>query len=429
MSDLSITHHDRADLSKPGRGDLTIKIIGVGGAGNNAVSRLHASNSAGGDLVIINTDAQALAASPVPSQCLIGRQLTRGLSTGGDMDIGRQAAEADAEKMRGLLRGVDLLFIVAGLGGGTGSGASPVLARLAEQEGALVIAFVTMPFNLEGTRRREQADAALVALRAHCAAVIPLPNDMLLQEAEEDASVLDAFRRADDWMRRGIHAITTLLLQNGMINLDFSSLRKTLALRGGKTLFGLGSASGPDYVRQALHNLQQCPLLHTPEISRRADSLLVNIIGGADLSMAKVNEILAWVADAFGSRENTVLGAIIDDSVQQSVELCIIGATGVAVPRTNRATVPAAPVSSSPYNAHALSEQNQVTPEAVTPDRPVHVSKLKKTSRRSAADQDEFDFVRIEEQRGFFDRTDRNWFDGEDLDVPTFLRKGIRIVR
>jgi cell division protein FtsZ len=429
MSDFFTTPYERADLPKPERENLTIKIIGVGGAGNNAVSRLHESKSAGGELVIINTDAQALAASPVPSQCLIGRQLTRGLSAGGDMEIGRQAAEADAETMRELLRGVDLLFIVAGLGGGTGSGVSPVLARLAEEEGALVIAFVTMPFNLEGARRREQADAALVALRSHCAAVIPLPNDMLLQEAEEDATVLDAFRRADDWMRRGIHAITTLLLKTGMINLDFSSLRKTLALRGGKTLFGLGSATGPDYVRQALHNLQQCPLLHTPEISRRADSLLVNIIGGADLSMAKVNEILGWVADAFGSRENTVLGAIIDDSIQQSVELCIIGATGVAVPRSNRAPVPATPVASSPENPHEASGQGQVPKAPVSPERPVHVSKLKKPSRRTAADQDEFDFVRIEEQRGFFDRTDRNWFDGEDLDVPTFLRKGIRIVR
>ena len=240
------------------------------------------------------------------------------MGTGGEAEVGRQAAEADRERIAKIFQGMDLVFIVAGLGGGTGSGAAPVVAQIATEAGALVIAFVMLPFTTEGARRRQLADQALAELRQNCDAVIPLPNDLLLQHLPEDATVLDAFGQADAWIGRAIRSISAILFHTGLINLDFATLRRTFTPRGGKTLFGLGQGAGENCVAEALHDLMLCPLLHTPELSRRADRLLVNIVGGPELSLARVNEIVAAIAEKFGSREQTVLGAVIDERLPAS---------------------------------------------------------------------------------------------------------------
>ena len=325
---------------------------------------------------------------------------------------------------------MDLVFIVAGLGGGTGSGAAPVIAQIAAQAGALVVAFVMLPFTTEGGRRRQIADQGLAELREACDAVIPLPNDLLLQHLPDDATVLDAFGQADAWIGRAIRSISAILFHTGLINLDFSTLRRTFSPRGGKTLFGLGVGAGENCVAEALHDLMLCPLLHTPELSRRADRLLVNVVGGPELSLARVNEIVAVIAEKFGSREQTVLGAVIDERLVGKLEICVIGTTEVRAKGASMASLRTAPsglradAPTAPNNVPAMFARPPAAAVAAPP--PVHESKLR-GHKDGGAPQNEFHFVGTDEQRGYFDQTERNFFEGEDLDVPTYLRRGVKV--
>ncbi|MGF1483916.1 MAG: cell division protein FtsZ [Opitutales bacterium] len=426
---------------------LTLKIVGVGGGGTNTVDRLRLESAGRAHLAAVNTDAQALAQSPISEKVLVGRKLTRGLSTGGESSLGQAAAEADEAHLRALVKGCDLVFVVAGLGGGTGSGAAPVLARVAREQDAMVLAFVTLPFAVEGARRMKQAEQALVELRESCDAVIPLPNDLLLQQVEEEASVLDAFQRADEWIACGIHSICDLLLRTGLINLDFAALRRAFERQGGKTLFGIGRAEGPEAARKAVEKLLMCPLLHTTNMARRADSLLVNITGGTDLSLQQVNQIVAQVSERFASREQCVLGAVIEDSWRERVEICLIGTTELDPGRT-RIPVrrPAWPPTHKVEPPATAKEQPSVMLTEPVPDPvdvpfdldgsapaskrsnlKVHASKLSRRKATPTDSQEEFIFASEKEQRGYFDHTERNLFEGADLDVPTYLRRGIRI--
>jgi cell division protein FtsZ len=400
---------------------LRVKLIGVGGGGSNAIDRLKLDHLNQINLAVINTDGQALSASPVSEKLLLGRSVTRGLSAGGEMEVGRQAADADRELLSRMVQGVDLVFILTALGGGTGSGAAPVLAEIAAAHDALVVAFVTMPFSREGNRRQQQAQDALVALRKSCHAVISLPNDLLLQQIDEQATVMEAFAVADEWIKQGVHSIWSMLFQNGLINVDFAAFKRAFARKGGKTLFGTGFGSGPDCVNAALSDLQLCPLLHLPENKylRRTDSLIVNLTGGPDLTMSTVNHVMDVVADKFGSRDNLILGAAIDGSMQHSLRITVIGTTDLAtLPKAARTSVPAAGV---PAN---VAPPLPVTPPPVA----APVGERFKDAARRRADQVEFGFAEDNEQRrGFFEKTDENLHEGEDLDVPTYLRRGIRI--
>jgi cell division protein FtsZ len=227
-NELPLEHSALTDRS------VAMKVIGIGGAGANSVDRLKMENLERLALTVINTDHQALSSSPVQEKILIGASVTRGLGAGADPELGREAAETDREKLQAAVANCDLVFLVAGMGGGTGSGAAPVLAELASEAGALVIAFVTMPFAFEGGRRLRQAEEGLQALRKVCDAVIPLPNDVLLQEAAENETVLDSFARADEWIGRGVKSIWAMLHRTGLINLDFATLRQAFVARGGK---------------------------------------------------------------------------------------------------------------------------------------------------------------------------------------------------
>src|SRR5271157_2765674 len=307
--------------------DVAIKLVGVGGAGSNAVDRLKMENLDRLQLAVINTDHQALASSPVQDKVLIGMSVTRGLGAGGDPELGREAAEADREKIGAVMKECDLVFLLAGMGGGTGGGASPVVAEIAAEQGALVIAFVTLPFSFEGGRRLRQAEDGLTALRRVCDAVIPLPNDILLQEAADDESVLDSFSRADEWIGRGVKSIWSMLSKTGLINVDFATLRQAFQQRGGRTLFALGEAAGENAAAEAIASLKLCPLLHTPEFSRKADRLLVNITGGTDLTLPKVNEIMTAIAEQFGRDSHIIMGAVIDEGMQGRVEISVLGAS------------------------------------------------------------------------------------------------------
>lgn len=439
------------DIAELGQRALQIKVIGVGGAGNNAVDRLKMDNLESLYLAIVNTDYKTLSASPISEQVMLGRSITRGLSAGGDAEVGRSAAEADRELIEGLVHGVDLVFLLVGLGGGTGSGAAPVVAQAAKDAGAVVITFATLPFTREGARRVKQADDALTLLRESCDAVITLPNDLLLQEIDENATVLDAFSLADEWIHRGVFAVWSMIFRSGLINVDFSTLRNAFSLRGGKTLFGMGQGEGEDYVGEALKALEMCPLLHLPEnrYVRKADSLIVHLLGGPDLTMAKVNKVMDFVTDRFGSKDNTVLGAVIDGSMHGKIEIVVIGTTAVEAGNFKRyapvpaASIPAKPAHSAPKPVSRPVEARRASPlpietgppvveEDQRDPRPADIlvtpSPNAPPARRPVKDgQDEFAFPEIEDERGHFDKTSKNLYEGEDLDVPTYLRRGIKI--
>lgn len=393
---------------------LRLRIIGVGGAGANVVDRLKLDELDRLDLAVIDSDAKVLNQSPLTEKRLLGRSLTRGFGAGGDLEQGRRVAEADRDLLAKLVDGVDLVFLVAGLGGGIGSGVTPALAQLADEAGAVVVAFVTLPFTTEGAVRQKTAEEALVALRGACHAVIPLPNDLLLQQGPEDATVLEAMAIADSWISRGVRSIWSLLFRTGLINVDFATLRRALSIRGGQTLFGLGAGEGHDAVGKALQDLDVCPLLHTPNYTRKADSLVIHLIGGTELSLGKVNEILAVVSEKFGGRQQTTIGAVIDENFNGRVEICVLGTSDVGMRRGFRGTTRAA---------------HSGTPPAASQPPPAVAATPKVRSReRTAAQQEEFSFgAGDDEQRGYFEKTDRNIVDGEDLDIPTYLRRGIRI--
>lgn len=400
-----------------------IKVIGVGGAGNNTVDRIRLEMEVmnGLELCCVNTDMRTLADSPVGDQHLLGRNLTRGLGCGGDPQLGKNAARSDSESITRMVEGYELIFLVSSLGGGTGAGASPVIAQIARQCGCLIIAFVNMPFTFEGERRFKQANQSLKELREVCDAVIPLPNDVLLQEEAAQESVLHAFSKADEWITRGVRSIWAMLSKPGLINLDFSSLREVFNVHGGKTLFGVGSGSGPNFMRDALNDLMQCPLLHVPDFSKVADNLLVNIVGGTDLSMAQVEQVMAYITEQFGSRASTTLGAVIDEGKQQSIEICVIGTTdlgGLRPLRTNRPTssVPAKDRTGLVHNSSSSGLNSSVggrNPDRLDPTNSV---------------QQDLGIEVLDGNRGYFEETGPNELGGQDLDVPTYLRRGIRVV-
>ncbi len=407
---------------------VAIKLVGVGGAGSNAVDRLKMENLERLQLAVINTDHQALASSPVQDKVLIGMSVTRGLGAGGDPELGREAAESDREKISTVVKDCDLVFLIAGMGGGTGSGGAPVVAEIAAETGALVIAFVTMPFSFEGGRRLKQAEEGLLALRKVCDAVIPLPNDMLLQEGAENETVLDSFARADEWIGRGVKSIWSMLMKTGLINLDFATLRQVFQQRGGKTLFGLGHGIGPNAVNDAIESLKLCPLLHTPEFSRKADRLLVNIIGGTDLTLPKVNDLMSAIAEKFGRDSSIVMGAVIDEAMPQRIEICVLGTSDLngrtGLTRRLVASGKRAPLGRA--DSAPPIPQTEPASELFPTTTAQSVTTAEARAAAAKLDQDEFGFGEVE-SRGHFEKTDRNLFDGQDLDVPTYLRKGIKV--
>ncbi|MFA5058803.1 MAG: cell division protein FtsZ [Opitutaceae bacterium] len=413
-NELPLTHEILTDRS------IAIKLVGVGGAGSNAIDRLKMENLERLQLAVVNTDLQALSSSPVPDKVLIGSSVTRGLGAGSDPELGREAAEADREKIAEVVKDCDLVFLLAGLGGGTGSGAAPIVAEVATEQGALVIAFVTMPFSFEGGRRLKQAEEGLAALRRVCDAVVPLSNDILLQEGGDNMGVLDAFALADEWIGRGVKSIWAMLFRTGLINLDFATLQQVFQSRGGKTLFSLGRGEGPQAVAQTVESLRICPLLHTSEFSRKADRLLVNIIGGTDLTLPMVNELMTAITDQYGKDAHVIMGAVIDEGMQQRLEVCVLGTTDIGGRGPAHRRLLAARGAPAP----AAKTVGVKTPAAAVPA--VAAVTTQAAAAAAKAEQNEFSFHEIE-SRGYFDKTDRNLFEGQDLDVPTYLRKGIKV--
>jgi len=320
-----------------------IKVVGVGGGGSNAVNRMISAGLRGVEFIAINTDAQALALSNADKKIHIGGKLTRGLGAGGDPEIGRQAAEETREELTEALEGADMVFVTAGMGGGTGTGGAPIVAQVARELGALTIGVVTRPFSFEGRRRATAADEGIRALRQRVNTVITIPNDRLLQVVDKTATVVEAFRVADDVLRQGVQGIADLITVPGLINLDFADVRTVMA-EAGSALIGIGVGSGEGRAAAAAHAAIASPLLETSMNGARG--VLINITGGLDLGLLEVNEAAQVVAKAADPEANIIFGAVIDERVDGEVRITVI-ATGFEASRADaeEAAAPAAAVS------------------------------------------------------------------------------------
>jgi cell division protein FtsZ len=311
-----------------------IRVIGVGGAGLNALNRMIDSGITEVDFIAVNTDIQQLTLSDAEVKVHIGRDLTKGLGSGAAADIGRRAAEEAHDQLKRILRGSDMVFVTAGEGGGTGSGAAPVVARIARELGALTVGIVTLPFRFEGTKRRGQAEAGVDELRANCDTVITIPNDRLLEVLDRDTSMLDAFRVADDVLRQGVQGITDLITMPGLINLDFADVR-TIMKDAGSALMGIGfSSNGENRAREAAERALRSPLIDT-EVSG-ARGILLSIAGGDDLTLFEVNEAAEVVRQAATDDTNIIFGATVDERLAGQVWVTVV-ATGIGGPQRRRA--------------------------------------------------------------------------------------------
>ncbi len=301
-----------------------IKVVGVGGGGCNAVNRMIEEGLPGIEFVAINTDGQALLLSKATTRVRIGDKLTRGMGSGGDPEMGRKAGEESAEELYEVLRGSDMVFITAGIGGGTGTGAAPIVAQIAREVGALTIGVVTRPFTFEGARRNQNADAGIAKLKEQVDTLIVIPNDRLLQIVEKRSSLNEAFRTADDVLRQGIQGISELITIPGLINLDFADVR-TIMSEGGAALMAVGEASGENRAQAAAEAAITSQLLDITIDGARG--ILFNVTGGPDLSLFEVNTAAAIIKETAHPDVNLIFGAVIDPDMGDSIRITVI-ATG-----------------------------------------------------------------------------------------------------
>jgi cell division protein FtsZ len=357
-----------------------IKVVGVGGGGCNAVDRMISEGLQGVEFVAVNTDAQALMLSKAAVRVRVGEKLTRGLGSGGDPDTGRKACEETAEDIYEVLKGSDMVFITAGMGGGTGTGGAPTVAQVAKEVGALTIGVVTRPFTFEGSRRIQSAEAGISKLKEQADTLIVIPNDRLLQIVDKRATMQQAFRMADDVLRQGVQGISELITVPGLINLDFADVR-TIMSEGGAALMAVGTGKGEDGARIAAEAAISSQLLDITIDGARG--ILFNVTGGSELTLFEVNQAAAIIKETAHPDVNLIFGAVIDPTMKDEVRITVI-ATGF-----ERTGVP-----------RRVVEQ----PAVETRERPANV--VQQTP------------VPVANTRDFQPRA----FNTEDLDIPTFLR-------
>ncbi|MGI8871025.1 MAG: cell division protein FtsZ [Candidatus Limnocylindria bacterium] len=301
-----------------------IKVIGVGGGGSNAVNRMIRAEMMGVEFIAVNTDAQALLQSDAPHKIRIGDKLTRGLGAGADPGVGQRAAEEDSEKIYEALKDADMIFITAGMGGGTGSGAAPIIAEIAKDLGSLTVGVITKPFSFEGVRRKLVAEQYSEQLKEKCDTLITIPNDRLREVVDKKTSILDAFRVVDDVLRQGVQGISDLITVPGLINLDFADV-KTIMRDAGSSMMGIGIGTGENRAVEAARAAVMSPLL---EVNiQGARGILFNVTGGSDLGLFEVNEAAEVIKEAADPEANIIFGTVIDDRMRDEVKVTVI-ATG-----------------------------------------------------------------------------------------------------
>ena len=315
-------------------GTATIKVIGVGGAGNNAVNRMIEAGVKGVEFISVNTDRQALQKSKAGTKIQIGEKVTRGLGAGANPDIGAQSAEENKAEISETLRGADMVFVTAGMGGGTGTGAAPIVAQAAKEMGILTIGVVTKPFTFEGKKRLSQAERGIESLKGKVDSLVVIPNDKLLQIIDRKTSINEAFRMADDVLRQGVQGISDLIAVTGTVNLDFADV-KTIMLNTGMAHMGVGRASGENRAEDAAKQAVQSPLLETSIEGARG--VIINITGGEDLGLHEVNTAAELVQRSVDPEANIIFGTVTDPEMGDEVQITVI-ATGFEKPEARMAS-------------------------------------------------------------------------------------------
>ncbi len=381
-----------------------ISVVGVGDGGCNAVDSMAAHWDNGPSLIAINTDAQSLNATQASTRLQIGAQITRNRGAGGDCNMGSLSANDDFDTLQGLFRGMDLVFIVATLGGGTGTGATPVVARAARETGTMVIAFVTLPFTFEGERRMSQARQGLLNLQDQADVVIVIPNQALFAAAGANATAEEAFRQTDYYLTMGIFAIWKLLTQRGIINLDFATLRMVARCSGGASSFSYGEGKGPDRAQLAIQNALHSPLLENGETLAESESILVSILGGTDMSVKEVEAIMTAVESATRKNAHIHMGTAIDATWNDAISITL--------------------VASRFWRAEDEADEKS-TPDASATEESLAAPSGKKKKKKAEPTQAQLILEGI--SKGLFKDVEPTIIDGEDMDVPTFIRRRVAV--
>jgi cell division protein FtsZ len=385
-----------------------VKIIGIGGGGNNALSTMISYQLTGVEFIAANTDAQALAANMAPFKLQLGENLTKGLGAGANPEIGRKAALEDVEKIREVLKGADMVFITAGLGGGTGTGGGPVIAEVAREMGALTVAIVTKPFHFEGKKRMKQAEEGLANLKMTADALITIPNQRLLSISGKSMTLLEAFKKADEVLYHAAKGISDIIVGHGIINLDFADVR-TVMSETGMALMGTGVASGENRSVEAAQRAISSPLLEDITIEG-ARGLLINITGGENMTLSEINEATTLVQKEAHEDANVIWGMVVDKAMKEEIRVTVI-ATGFGKKEEKRTSQfkKVAPIS------FGLREQNKdlshlsFSTKEDNRDIPAFMRRVKANER--------FDELKLEPPSDF------SIEDEDRFDIPTFLRK------
>ena len=370
-----------------------IKVIGVGGGGNNAVNRMIEHGVQGVEFIAVNTDAQALNLSAAEVKLQIGAKLTRGLGAGANPEVGKKAAEESREQIEEALRGADMVFVTAGMGGGTGTGAAPVIAQIAKDLGALTVGVVTRPFTFEGRKRQTQAIGGIAAMKESVDTLIVIPNDKLLEIVDKNTPMLEAFREADNVLRQGVQGISDLIAVPGLINLDFADV-KTIMSNKGSALMGIGMSTGENRAAEAAKKAISSPLLETSIDG--AKGVLMNITGGSNLSLFEVQEAADIVASASDEDVNMIFGSVINDDLKDEILVTVI-ATGFSEEQLTQAK----PSRNPGFGATRQREQQPVQPSSTRREEPQqqqHFQQPEPTRQQQSHQQE------------------------DALDIPTFLR-------
>jgi cell division protein FtsZ len=388
-----------------------IKVIGIGGGGGNAVNTMIGSKLSGVDFMVANTDAQSLEASQAPVRIQLGGTVTKGLGAGANPEIGRRAALEDQEKIREYLEGSDMIFITAGMGGGTGTGGAPVLARVAREVGALTVGVVTKPFIFEGKKRMRQAEEGIEELKASVDTLIVIPNQRLLSIAAKTTTMLEAFHKADDVLLQAVRGISDLIITPGLINLDFADVRTVMAEMG-LALMGASAASGENRAIEAAQKAISSPLLEDISI-QGARGVLINITGGPDLCLHEVNEAASMIQEEAHDDANIIFGAVIDESLTDEIRITVI-ATGFGEIREEKKPAPApvpnvASLTNSPQKSRKVVHLGTIVDDLDTP-----------TWQRKKSGSEEVETVTLSKANLEFHA---NQEEDDKYDIPTFLRR------
>jgi cell division protein FtsZ len=368
-----------------------IKVVGVGGGGSNAINRMMVAGLQGVEFIALNTDAQALRMSEAPVRVQIGEKLTKGLGAGANPEVGKKAAEESKEQLASALAGADMVFVTCGMGGGTGTGAAPIIAEIARDQGALTVGVVTKPFSFEGRRRTAQAEQGVAALKEKVDTLIVIPNDRLLQVAERNTPIVEAFRIADDVLRQGVQGISDLIIVPGLINLDFADVR-TIMTSAGSALMGIGVANGENRAVAAAKAAISSPLLESS--IEGAKGVLMNITGSSSLGLFEVNEAAEIVSNSADPDALVIFGAVIDESLGDTIKVTVI-ATGFE-------------------GVKQMSPASTLAGSSYPPQRPTQTP-FGRPAARPAAGAVRTSDVRIKPLAGAGK-------DDADIDIPPFLR-------